>query len=323
MRSRLISLNQIVELEAQRLGLAKWEVVSILETALEKRYLRQNRIVHIRINPDSNEEPLVGLECHETLSGVVWEQMADIRPPHADVLQREVEEYVKHKSAERNWWLVLSEIIETGDDYYLVEIAEADEPGLIGKHAVLPCNRLTKKSRTLSKGDHVWTALTQKSRARYDGAEAWMLVDTSYVASRTDSIFLKMLIKKYWHVPVECDITNDAGLVMLPQSSNLGSIIGPNGKFVEKLKEISGLNRIVITRSVEGKRPDLRLIHAIKQIVNIDGVQVRPPNANSEEWRLKVSTKDAPILIGAKGTNLRFISVLTGLRIKYFIRDGK
>jgi transcription antitermination factor NusA-like protein len=165
--------------------------------------------------------------------------------------------------------------------------------------------------------------MTEKSRARYDGAAQWTTVDTEFMATRTDSIFLKMLVKKYWHLPVETDISNNAGLIMLPQDKNLGSIIGPKGKYVNDLKEICGLSRIVVVRRSERRRPDMRLISAVKQIVGLDSVQVRPPLAGAEEWRLKVSTREAPVLVGSGGTNLRFISVLTGLRIKLFVRDGR
>lgn len=286
--------------------------------------MRSGRNVHITIDPNSADSPILALEAREGLSGLIWEPLkpTDVRPPNPDALQRDMEEYVKRKAGERTWSLARCTILSVEDDHFLVDLSEADAAGLNSQTAVLPKNRLASNARDLEKGKAVWAVATQKSRAQIDGSESWHQVNCSYVASRTDSIFLRFLIKKYWHLDVSADITNGAGLVILPTEANLGAVIGPNGRYIEQLKEISGLSRIVVARSVANKRPDLRLSSAIRQIVAIEGVRVRPPARDSEEWRLVVRTAQAPILIGSNGTNLRFISVLSGLKIKYVVRDG-
>jgi hypothetical protein len=319
---RTYSLAPTVDLEAQRLGLQSWEVINLIEASIQRRYMRQGRTVYVRVDPASESEPLHAIEAKEGLSGLVWIPVTDIRPPNPEALQREIEQYVRSKESAKRWWLAQCKILSIETDHYLVEMVGSDESALIGKTAVLPANRTSARNGLLEKGETVWAVIKAKSGAQFDGGEFWHAVQSDYVASRTDSIFLRMLLKKYWHLDVIADISSGAGLVVAPTGTEIGQVIGPNGSHIDKLKQLTGLSRIVVIRSVEGKRPDLRLSGAVRQIVNIDGVRVRPPKKDTEEWRLFVRAKDAKILIGTNGTNLRFIAFASGLRLQHFVREG-
>lgn len=317
-----VSLSHIVDLEAQRLGLQSWEVINLIEISIQRRYMRQGRIVHVSVNPESTTEPWEVIEARETLSGLVWMPVHDVRPPNADAFQREVEAYVRGKESNKRWWLAQCKILAVESDHYLVEIVECDEPDLVAKAAVLPANRAGGGSPQLEKEDVVWAVIKRKDTARFDGAEQWQGISADYVASRTDSIFLRMLIKRYWHIEVKADINSHSGIVVAPLDCEIGKIIGPEGQYIKQLKSMTGLKRIVVVRSVDGKRPDLKLTSAIRQIVEIEGVKVRAPARDSDEWRLIVKDKDARTLIGSNGTNLRFIAFATGLKIKHLVRDA-
>jgi transcription antitermination factor NusA-like protein len=132
-----------------------------------------------------------------------------------------------------------------------------------------------------------------------------------------------MLVKKYWHLDVRADIYSGAGMVIVPEGHEIGPIIGPNGQHRAKLMQITGLARIVVIRSVSSKRQDLRLSAAVRQITGLEGVKVRPPKKDTQEWRLIVRSKEANVLIGSHGINLYFIKSAAGLSITHLIRDSK
>lgn len=317
-----ISLSHLVDLEAQRLGLQAWEVINLIEVSIQRRYLRQGRTVHVSVDPGSATEPWQVIEARDTLSGLVWVPVLDVRPPTADAFQREVEAYVRSKDTNKRWWLAQCRVVAVTPDYYLVEVVKCDDNDLQQKIAVLPLNRAGATAQILEKDAAIWAVVKRKDTARFDGAEDWQDVSADFVASRTDSIFLRMLIKSYWHIDVKADINSNSGVVIAPVSCEIGSIIGPKGQYVSQLKTMTGLKRIVVIRSVDDKRPDLKLSSAIRQITQIEGVKVRAPVRDSDEWRVIVKEKDAKTLIGANGTNLRFIAFATGLKIRHFVRDA-
>lgn len=315
------SLAHAVDVEAQRLGLNQWEVVNIIANSIERSYLREGRYVHVTVDTTSANEPVTGVEAKEAMGGTIWIPLTDIRPPNLAALKRDIEAYVQTKEQQRHWWLAECIVLTVEVDHYLVEVSSSEQQGLVGKAAVLPASRVSRKSAAITKGETVWVVLTTKRKEKVDGAEAWHNVDCDYVASRTDSIFLRMLIKQYWRIDATADIANGAGLVVAPKQYEIGAIIGPNGRHIELLKKLSGLTRIVVARDVENRRTDLRLTSAVRQITGLAGVKVRTPAKDTDTWRLIVSNKDAKILIGANGTNLRFISSLAGVKIQHFIRD--
>lgn len=285
--------------------------------------MRQGRTVHVSVDPNSNSAPWQVIEARDTLSGLVWVPVLDVRPPNADAFQREVEAYVRSKETNRRWWLAQCRILAVEPNHYLIEIAKCDDDTeLLNKMAVLPVNRAGAGADSFEKDDLVWTVVKRKDTARYDGAEEWQNIPADYLASRTDSIFLRMLIKAYWHIDVKADINSNSGIVVAPMGCEIGTIIGPKGQYISQLKTLTGLKRIVVIRSVDDKRPDLKLSSAVRQITEIEGVKVRAPIKDSEEWRLVVKSKDAKTFIGANGTNLRFIAFATGLKFRHFVRDA-
>jgi hypothetical protein len=74
----------------------------------------------------------------ESLNGAVWVPVDNVRRPQADVLQREIEQYVKAKESTKAWWLSHCTIIAIEQDHYLVEFSRGEDQSSPVETAVLP-----------------------------------------------------------------------------------------------------------------------------------------------------------------------------------------
>jgi transcription antitermination factor NusA-like protein len=64
-------------------------------------------------------------------------------------------------------------------------------------------------------------------------------------------------------------------MVIVPADGPAGNIIGPNGSYIGMLKNMTGLRRITVVRSVANHRPDHRIAAAVRQITGLQFVKIR------------------------------------------------
>lgn len=306
----------IIEDAVFRMGISNEEIAFLLETEVERTYLARGRRVRARV---SLENDLAGIEVFEVPPVGSWGREVMIPnpiQPNPKLFLERVEKYKQSRVAQFGWELAMVKCISIADDFSIVEVKEP--AGMAEQLAVMPHNRLSSSDRASWKiGKTLYVAMCRANGEHRDGMEHWYHTDAEWMATRTDSIFLRRLVSQFFCVDaVMVHLYSGTGLIVLDEHADLGKFVGPGGENVKALETISGAKQIVVARALASSSDRWRLKKAIQQLTPVKHFQLLPPREEEKVWTILIHPDQVKRLVGVHGCRLMFISRLAGVPVK-------
>lgn len=191
-----------------------------------------------------------------------------------------------------------------------------------GEIAVLPHSRLaTSDRRQWCKGRTGYVVVARAPTEHRDGIDVWHSLNPKWLASRTDSIFLRRLVNHFFSLdPEMTELYSGIGMVVLNERANLGSFVGKGGENVKALEMVSGARQVVVVRKPGMYADRWRLKNAIQQLTPVKRFAIIPPAEGTAVWTIAVHPSVTKLLVGSEGCRLMFISRLAGLQVQVIER---
>ena len=312
---RLSHAVPVIEDAVFRMGLTNEEIAYLLETEVELRHLRRGPLVRAQVCLDG-VSPSIRV-CELPPPGRMNEEApirVPLQPSPQHFLQR-VEAYQRTKIGKLGWEIALANCLSVEAGFSVVELT--DHPLIEGEVAVLPHSRLAATDRHgWTKGVAHYVAVCRAPSEHRDGAPPWYALNPKWMATRADSIFLRLMICKFLQVNVRTEVYSGIGLVVLGEHGNLGEFVGRGGQNVRALQRISGCHQIVVAREPGDYPARYRLKYAIEQLTPVRRFRLIEPGSGHEVWTIVVHPDDTKRLVGKHGTRLMFAARLARLRVQ-------
>lgn len=318
------SLLHIIDVESERRGLDRMEMMSCIKTALEVNFRKRGRLVTVYID---NSNGLAEVTAQETIltmgNKARYREVQFIPALDPATLQACVEDYIERKQNSQQWTLALVRIVTCLDEHYLVEVLDA--PGVsevcINQMAVLPHSSVAKGDRNHPKFTTLWVVLKRRIHSKIEGghAHAWEDSSAQFIASRNEREFLALLTYQFLSMRCDCVVHTSKGLLIFPNGADISPLFANKGQVQRQIAQLAGLERLAIVRATAAVEPDKRLIDAIKSVTQLKyGQQFKIGAANPDKLPcVYVANRDAATFVGAGGSSLYFIKTVAGIEFEW------
>lgn len=253
---------------------------------------------------------------------VVIDRRGELIPEHVPIrptpeqFRALIERHVAENAI--NKWYVARVTLETESlygDYWMVGI-DAEGMPCHDQEAVMPTSKMGRTGGKPVVGDILWAVVHPLRAERVPGAEPWTQTGAKWVASRTDSIFLRLLVKKYYDVHCRTEIVGDTGLVLLPPDADRKTYIGRNGATSNQMAELAGLRYIIWAHQIDPDLPiEKRIQKALWSICALRA-NIKPPAADGEPWTAEVPHAQLAKAVGPRGANAIFVYHAAGVFVR-------
>lgn len=321
------SLLHIIDVESQRRGLNRGDMMTCIKTAMEVNFRKRGRLVTVYID---DTEGLAQVSIQEMIltggNKAMYREVKFIPAIAPNILQECVEDFITRKQASHQWTLALARIVACNEDHFLAEILDA--PGVtdvfLNQMAVLPHSNVAKGDRKLPKATTLWMVIKKFVHTKIDGGhtQAWEDSTAQFIASRNEREFLALITYQFLNMRCDCVLHTSKGLLIFPHGTEISPLLANKGQVQKQIAQLAGLERLAIVRRSEATEPDKRLIHAIKNVTQLKyGVDFKIGAANPEFLpRVYIRNQVAAKFIGAGGSSLYFIKSVAGLEFDYKVK---
>lgn len=320
------SLLHIIDVESQKRGLNREDMMKCIKTALEVNFRKRGRLVTVYID---DTEGLAQVSVQEMIltggARAMYREVKFIPAIDPTILEECVEEFIARSQASHQWTLALAKIVAINDDHYITEIQ--DTPALTVKQnqmAVLPYASVSKSDRKLPKSTTLWVVIKKFVHTKIEGGhnQAWEDSTAEFLASRNEREFLALIVYQFLSLRCDCVVHTSKGLLIFPHGTEISPLLANKGQVQKQIAQLAGLERLAIVRRSDAIEPDKRLIHAIKNVTQLKyGVDFKIGAANPEFLpRVYIRNQVAPKFIGAGGSSLYFIKTVANLEFDYKVK---
>ncbi len=320
------SLLHIIDVESQKRGLNRDDMMKCIKTALEVNFRKRGRLVTVYIDDTEGLAQVSVQEMILTGGGrAMYREVKFIPALDPKILEECVDEFIARSQASHQWTLALAKIVAVNDDHYLAEIQ--DTPALTvtqSEMAVLPYSNVAKGDRKLPKSTTLWVVIKKFVHTKVEGGHnhPWEDSTAKYVASRNEGEFLALIVYQFLSLRCDCVVHTSKGLLIFPHGTEISPLLANKGQVQKQIAQLAGLERLAIVRRSDATEPDKRLIHAIKNVTQLKyGVDFKIGAANPEFLpRVYIRNQVAPKFIGAGGSSLYFIKTVANLEFDYKVK---
>lgn len=265
----------------------------MLATAVERAYLKQGRIAYATVTQSQDNEENFDIQVYAINSGKAYEVFVPL-VPSAEALVEMLESHLQQFRNQFAWWVCIGQV-ERADELGILLSLNNPESPLHGEYATMEWNRLAEMDdpSSIRPGTQLLVAAYRPHGMN------------TPAATRVDSIFLRMVVRRYFDLDVRAEIAAGVGLIMLskPQFDKMATFIGPNGEMVKRLAAMVGLRRIIVIRQPTQKSMQKRIEATVKAITGVRKIRVLAPSADGEPWTVVTRPEHLGKLIGQKGAN--------------------
>jgi len=298
-----------------RLGLPHDEIAYLLEAEVEYCHLLRGQRVRAHVSLDPYAPSLTVYRVPPLGSTAPEIPIHTPLQPTPQSFLARLEAYQRARAGQAGWEVALATCVRLEEGFSVVELA--DHPQLAGDVAVLPHARLTASDRaTWRKGVARYVAVCRAPLEHRDGSESWRVLEPRWLATRADSIFLRLLIARFMGVEEHTDLYGGIGMVVLSEHADLGGFVGQGGQHIHALQALSGARQIVVVREPGPHCAAYRLKSAITQLTAARPFRLISPGEGSDVWSIVVRPDTVKRLVGVGGCRLMFVSRLARVRVK-------
>jgi len=299
---------------ADSVGLPQHVVLELIEATIESLYRDLGQQVRAYCKVEDGEFSARVFQIYTAPDGFQDCQIIENPLPISEERFRAVVDfYLEFHSG--HWLTDPARLISISDDgYYILSLTGTDDPQ---DCVVLPSRK--KGAVPLQMGETYYLAYKRfREKDVHPGIEPYYQTGISHIGTRSDSLFLRILFQKFYSFsdPVHAEIAMQAGMVVLPQSTDLSTIIGPNGTRIKLLAQLAGLERVsCVIEPPPGRKPQSLIRYACRHIAGVNGVRVSETPIIEDGfryWRLTVPESKRSRLIGKNGANAILIMSLAG-----------
>jgi hypothetical protein len=298
----------------ERLGLRPAEFAWLLASEIEKLHLSRGELVHAHVH--LTPQPAV-----DVVRFGPHGQFTEPRPqrrvfyPDEQSFRDLVDAYAHSQTGRLGWEIVRATCTALHDDYSLVALDE--HPAFSGETAVLPHPLLAARDAGhWGRGAVRYVAVFKPRVEHFPGAQAWRRTGARLVATRRNSIFLRLLVQRFLQRQVRGEIVGDLGMVVVGPHEAIADYVGERGANSRLLAELAGLAEVVVAREPASVKPDARLISAIRQLTQLKAFALVPPNPPDAAWRVRVDAAGARRFAARPGYRLTLVMRLSGVRFQ-------
>lgn len=299
---------RVIQEFIREVGLDRQDFARLLESSIERAYLAKSRVAYACCDWDAADELQVQVFA---INGNKSYDVHVPLVPTAEELLGMLQNYYSSFQRFFQWWLCLGEVVKADPDESILLKLDNPETPLHQEYATMEWNRLADRDdpSTVRPGATLMVAV---NRPRGLGLPA---------ATRIDSIFLRLIIKRYFDINARTEIAAGVGLIALPRESDLGQFIGPGGDTVSKLTSLSGCRRIIVMREIRKSLPtEKRIEQAVKAVTGVKRARVYPPRDADDPWLVVVRPEHVMRVIGPKGANAILIKRLVDADVRCIAR---
>jgi hypothetical protein len=298
-------------------------VLWLLESLIERSYLARGVAVEARVRvKDHASVPDIAVYRRRDSSGSAPAMMRVAEPlrPTAEAFREVLEGYRRSRQPYSGWQLAVARAMQVEPDHTLLRFELS--PGQ-QTYAVLPKSRMCATDDSWPIRERRWVAVCSRAPPSWGVSDLLDRYPTYWIATRGDSLFLRLLAQYYLGDGLRAEIACGTGMLVLSSHADLHEAIGCRGTLARALAKLAGLHRLLVVRELIATKPERRLSSAVRQVTDLRSREFRLecPGDGASRWTITVSRAVAPRLIGRGGVHLQLIARLTGLPITWRSRE--
>lgn len=328
-----LSIDKVFEEFSDLTGIPRDEVLQILCSVIETAYLREGKIVQAHARFESDNSVTITAWRYYLLSDHAqnWRLLENVIQPDPADLTAAIDAYLTDSSAWSVDWMDVEAVVD--EEFYLLRHHN-------GKLAVLPYgkrggayqgfNSRNPKPGIYSYrdpqdfqpaiGDTLLAAFRPIPKKEiHDGVESWRMSGSELLASRVDSIYLRLAAAKFLPAStpelqhalsvLRAEIYAGTGILIVPPNTPTQGLLGVGGSAIKQLRYLTGLRRLSLVYAPPAEYTTRRKVRfALRQV---SGVKARvSKNCVNDNgflyWPIQVSQQDMAKAIGDAGCNAVF-----------------
>lgn len=310
-------------------GITEQEAFSIVASVIENIYRNRNQIVQVNIDREGDDitvhavQYLPFYDFHDQ-----WRKLDTVYHPDATDISLAIDDYLTKHAGWKVDWFDVEEVVS--DSFFTLRhhsgfrvVLPFSKTG--GAYTgVLPENPgkgfhsyIDTSIYLPAIGDTIFAAYHAITKSSFRGGEEkYYSLGVDYIASRVDSIFLRLSLHKLITLPssipqemsrkIRSEIYNGTGTIIVPTNLPTTGLIGPGGANFRLLRYVTGLRRLSMVYDPPSEYPPHRSIRfAIKQISGVKAkVSAEPLSRYGiTYYPVRVSHSDYAKAIGPGGCN--------------------
>lgn len=318
-------------------GIQECVLFQILESSIEKTYQRKGMIVSCHIYREGDKFVTNAIKMFPDSDRIVnWEKLDFVIQPDSLLIREAVEQYLSGISKWNIDWMEVVEIIP--DEFIFLRNKN-------NQTAVLPFSRLGGSYRgfdphqkrhgfvSFIRPEDFSPGLSDTLLVAYrpipknefhDGVESYLQSGADFLATRVDSIFLRLAAQKFLRATtpqlqqtinhLQTEIFSGTGIVLVPFGMNFDGLVGPGGEQMRILKFVTGLRKVTMVLLPDPSKPIRYQIGFLLR--QLTGVKAKIPKVPSTDrgvtyWPIPVTNQDLGRVLGDRCCNAAFLQRIT------------